>query len=394
MKQMQPLEGTTVIEFSTMITASLAAMMLAEQGARVIKVEPVYMGDPMRYLGTSKGGISAIFANCNRGKSSIGLDLKQRTGQKIVKSLISSADVLIHNYRPGVMEHLGLGSENLRSENPGLIYTAITGFGTHGPMNNVPAYDPVVQAHSGFTAIQGTDGPEFMRSMICDKITAYTACQAVTAALLVREKTNEGQHIDISMLDSGLFFLFPDGFMNNTLLDDDVEVRQHIADIMYNLTETRDGNIIISTATEQHIQSVLRIAGRDDLLSDPRFASLATLIENIEEFKEMTKDGFSNMTSEEAMQKLRENDVPCAECHNLEEVLDQPQIEASDTVLVRDHPLMGSMRVVKSPTRFSGVQSEPGYHCPAHGENTESLLKEWGYTEEQIAEFHQKEVIP
>ena len=391
---MQPLEGTTVIEFSTMITASLAAMMLAEQGARVIKVEPVYMGDPMRYLGTSKGGISAIFANCNRGKSSIGLDLKQRTGQKIVKSLISSADVLIHNYRPGVMEHLGLGSENLRSENPGLIYTAITGFGTHGPMNNVPAYDPVMQAHAGFTAIQGTDGPEFMRTMICDKITAYTACQAVTAALLVREKTNEGQHIDISMLDSGLFFLFPDGFMNNTLLDDDVEVRQHIAEIMYNLTETRDGGIIISTATEQHIQGVLRIAGRDDLLSDPRFASLATLIENIEEFKEMTKDGFSNMTSEEAMQKLRENDVPCAECHNLEEVLDQPQIEASDTVLVRDHPLMGSMRVVKSPSRFSGVQSEPGYHCPAHGENTESLLKEWGYTDEQIAEFHQKKVIP
>ena len=176
---MQPLEGITVIEFSTMITASLAAMMMAEQGARVIKVEPVYMGDPMRYLGTSKGGISAIFANCNRGKSSIGLDLKQRTGQKIVKSLISSADVLIHNYRPGVMEHLGLGSENLRSENPGLIYTAITGFGTHGPMNNVPAYDPVMQAHSGFTEIQGTDGTEFMRSMICDKITTYTALSLI-----------------------------------------------------------------------------------------------------------------------------------------------------------------------------------------------------------------------
>jgi len=390
----QPLKGTTVIEFSTMITASLATMMMAEQGARVIKVESVYMGDPMRYLGTSKGGISALFANCNRGKSSIGLDLKQRTGQKIVKSMISSADVLIHNYRPGVMEQLGLGSKSLRSENPGLIYTAISGFGTHGPMNNVPAYDPVMQAHAGFTAIQGTDGPEFMRTMICDKITAYTACQAVTAALLVREKTNKGQHIDISMLDSGLFFLFPDGFMNNTLLDDDVEVRQHIAFIMYNLTETRDGNIIISTATEQHIQGALQVAGRNDLIDDPRFTTVVTLIENIEEFREMTKDGFSNMTSEEAMQKLRENDVPCAECHNLEEVFDQPQIDASDTVLVRDHPLMGSMRVVKSPSRFSGVQSEPGYHCPAHGENTESLLKEWGYTEEQIAEFHQKKVIP
>ena len=292
--------------------------------------------------------------------------------------MVSTADVLIHNYRPGVMEQLGLGSESLRLENPRLIYTAISGFGTQGPLNNAPAYDPVVQAHAGFTAIQGTDNPEFMRSMICDKITAYTACQAVTAALLVREKTNEGQHIDISMLDSGLFFLFPDGFMNNTLLDDDIEVRQHIADIMYNLTETRDGDIIISAATEEHIYGILQVVGKNDLLSDPRFATLDTLIENIEEFRELTKDVFSNMTSEEAMQKLRENDVPCAECHNLEEVINQPQIDASETVLVRDHPLMGSMRIVKSPSRFSGEQSKPGYHCPAHGETHRKFVERVG----------------
>ena len=390
---MQPLEGTTVIEFSTMITASFAAMMMAEQGAKVIKVESVNVGDPMRYLGTSKGGISALFANCNRGKSSMALDLKQRAGQEIVKSMVSTADVVIHNYRPGVMEKLNLGSKSLRSENPRLIYTAISGFGTRGPLNNAPAYDPVVQAHAGFAVMQGTDGPEFIRSLICDKITAYTTCQAVTAALLVREKTNEGQHIDISMLDSGLFFLFPDGFMNHTLLDDDVEVGKHLADVMYNLTKTKDGGIIISAATEQHIRGALQVAGRDDLIGDPRFTTVVTLIENIEEFMEMTKEGFSNMTSEEAIQKLQENDVPCAECHNHEEVINQPQIDASDTVLVRDHPLMGSMRVVKSPSRFSGEQSEPGYHCPAHGENTESLLKEWSYTEEQIAEFRQKKVI-
>jgi crotonobetainyl-CoA:carnitine CoA-transferase CaiB-like acyl-CoA transferase len=390
---MQPLEGTTVIEFSTMITASFAAMMMAEQGAKVIKVESVNVGDPMRYLGTSKGGISALFANCNRGKSSMALDLKQRAGQEIVKSMVSTADVVIHNYRPGVMEKLNLGSKSLRSENPRLIYTAISGFGTLGPLNNAPAYDPVVQAHAGFAVMQGTDGPEFIRSLICDKITAYTTCQAVTAALLVREKTNKGQHIDISMLDSGLFFLFPDGFMNHTLLDDDVEVGKHLADVMYNLTETQDGGIIISAATEQHISGALQVAGRDDLIGDPRFTTVVTLIENIEEFMEMTKEGFSNMTSEEAIQKLQENDVPCAECHNHEEVINQPQIDASDTVLVRDHPLMGSMRVVKSPSRFSGEQSEPGNHCPAHGENTESLLKERGYTEEQIAEFRQNNVI-
>ncbi len=390
---MQPLKGTTVIEFSTMITASFAAMMMAEQGAKVIKVESVNVGDPMRYLGTSKGGISALFANCNRGKSSMALDLKQRAGQEIVKSMVSTADVVIHNYRPGVMEKLNLGSKSLRSENPRLIYTAISGFGTRGPLNNAPAYDPVVQAHAGFAVMQGTDGPEFIRSLICDKITAYTTCQAVTAALLVREKTNKGQHIDISMLDSGLFFLFPDGFMNHTLLDHDVKVGKHLADVMYNLTKTQDGGIIISAATEQHIRGALQVAGRDDLIGDPRFTNVVTLIENIEEFMEMTKEGFSNMTSEEAIQKLQENDVPCAECHNHEEVINQPQIDASDTVLVRDHPLMGSMRVIKSPSRFSGEQSEPGNHCPAHGENTESLLKEWGYTEEQIAEFRQNNVI-
>ena len=390
---MQPLKGTTVIEFSTMITASFAAMMMAEQGAKVIKVESVNVGDPMRYLGTSKGGISALFANCNRGKSSMALDLKQRAGQEIVKSMVSTADVVIHNYRPGVMEKLNLGSKSLRSENPRLIYTAISGFGTLGPLNNAPAYDPVVQAHAGFAVMQGTDGPEFIRSLICDKITAYTTCQAVTAALLVREKTNEGQHIDISMLDSGLFFLFPDGFMNHTLLDDDVEVGKHLADVMYNLTKTKDGGIIISAATEQHIRGTLQVAGRHDLIDDPRFTTVVTLIENIEEFMEMIKEEFSNMTSEEAIQKLQEKDVPCAECHNHEEVINQPQIDASDTVLVRDHPLMGSMRVVKSPSRFSGEQSEPGNHCPAHGENTESLLKERGYTEEQIAEFRQKKVI-
>ncbi|MDP7537854.1 MAG: CoA transferase, partial [Methylococcales bacterium] len=183
------------------------------------------------------------------------------------------------------------------------------------------------------------------------------------------------------------------GFMNHTLLDDDVEVGKHLADVMYNLTETRDGGIIISAATEQHIRGTLQVAGRNDLIDDPRFTTVVTLIENIEEFMEMIKEGFSNMTSEEAIQKLQENDVPCAECHNHEEVINQPQINASDTVLVRDHPLMGSMRVVKSPSRFSGEQSEPGYHCPAHGENTESLLKEWSYTEEQIAEFRKKKVI-
>lgn len=209
---MKPLEGLTVLEFSTMITASFAAMQMGEQGARIIKVEPLGAGDPMRYIGATKGGISSLFANCNRGKEAIRVDIKTPEGRDLICSMIPEVDVVIHNFRPGIMDKLGLGSDALRALNPRLIYTAISGFGTTGPKHNAPAYDPIIQAQSGITATQGKGEPEFFRTLICDKITAYTACQAVTSALYLREKTGEGQHIDLSMLDSGLFFIFPDGF--------------------------------------------------------------------------------------------------------------------------------------------------------------------------------------
>ena len=221
---MKPLESVTILEFSTMITASLASMMMAEQGARVIKVEPMEMGDPMRYIGARKADISALFANCNRGKESLRIDLKSAEGVETIKAMIPSVDVVIHNFRPGVMDKLGLGSECLRSINPKLIYTAISGFGTKGPLSGAPAYDPMIQAHAGVAAAQGRgDQPAFMRTLLCDKITGYTACQAVTSALFMRERVGEGQHLDLSMIDSGLFFIFLDGFQNDTLLSDDHE---------------------------------------------------------------------------------------------------------------------------------------------------------------------------
>ena len=181
---MKPFEGITIIECSTMITASFAAMMMGEQGARVIKIEPVEAGDPMRGIGTKKGGMAGLFANCNRGKESVRIDLKSEDGQVLMREIVQEADIVIHNFRPGVMDKLNLGSEALRALNPRLIYMAISGFGKGGPLGNSPAYDPVIQAHAGFTASQGGDEPVFVKNLMCDKTTAYTACQAVTAALL------------------------------------------------------------------------------------------------------------------------------------------------------------------------------------------------------------------
>ncbi|NIQ96341.1 MAG: CoA transferase, partial [Desulfuromonadales bacterium] len=288
--------------------------MMAEQGARVIKVEPIETGDPMRHIGTAKGGISALFANCNRGKESIRVNLKCEEGGRLIRTLAKSADVVIHNFRPGVMDELDLGSDALRSANPRLIYAAISGFGKDGPLASTPAYDPVIQAHAGFTASQGTDTPVFIRNLMCDKITAYTACQAVTAALFVREKTGEGQHIDLAMLDAGLFFIFPDAFMNHTLLDDDIEPQPLLADLIYELTMTKDGAITMSAGTDRQRLGVVTAAGRQDLFNDPRFSTLEGLMQNAGTFREILKEAFLELTTEEALHRLQENDVPSAKC--------------------------------------------------------------------------------
>ena len=375
---MKPLEGITVLEFSTMITASLAAMMLGEQGARVIKVEPVDMGDPMRYIGTGKGGISSLFANCNRGKQSVRVNIKEPSGQELIREIAKQVDVLVHNFRPGVMDKLNLGSEQLRANNKELIYMAISGFGTSGPLSSAPAYDPVIQACSGMTAAQGRDEHQFIKNLMCDKLTAYTACQALTVALYVREKTGEGQHIDLSMLDAGMFFLFPDAYQNHTLLDDDIEVQPLLSDMLYELTRTSDGGLTISAATDAHRAGVLKAVGLESLIADERFNSLEKLIQNLEEFRAALADAFLQLTTDEALKRLRENEVPCARCHTLDEALDQEQLVANRSIEVQNHPLMGRMRVFRTPARFGGNVLEAGSPAPAHGEHTEAVLESFG----------------
>ena len=305
-----------------MITASFAAMMMAEQGAEVIKVEPLGVGDPMRYIGQNKADISALFANCNRGKRAIRVNIKEEAGQQVIRDMVPEVDVFIHNFRPGVMDKLNLGSDELRKINPRLVYTAISGFGKEGPLGSAPAYDPIIQAHAGLTATQGKDGESaFFRTLICDKITAYTACQAVTAALYARERSGEGQHIDLSMLDAGLFFIFPDGFQNHTLLDDDVTPEPMLIDLLYELTMTKDGAVTISAATQDMQMRSLIAMGMEHLLADERFNSLEKMIANLDEFKSLVGEAYLQFTTDEVLQRLKEADVPCARCLTRDEVL-------------------------------------------------------------------------
>jgi crotonobetainyl-CoA:carnitine CoA-transferase CaiB-like acyl-CoA transferase len=390
---MKPFEGITVIEFSTMITASLAAMMLGEQGARVIKVEPTDTGDPLRYIGAAKGGISSIFANCNRGKESIRLDLKSPGGQAVIREMATDCDVVIHNFRPGVMDKHGLGSERLRGINARLVYMAISGFGTKGPLSSAPAYDPVIQAHSGMTAAQGSGGQAFIKNLMCDKLTAYTAFQAVSSALFVRERIGKGQHIDLSMLDSAMFFLFPDAFQNHTLLDEDVVAQPLLSDMLYDMTLTKDGGLTISAATEAQRAGVLRALGKESMMEDERFNSLEKLIANLQEYRGILAKSFSELTTNEALERLQKNDVPCARCHTLDEALSQEQLQASDSVQIQDHPLMGKLRTVRTPPRFNGEALSIGAPAPAHGQQTDAILESFGFDDRKIAQMREDGVI-
>lgn len=390
---MKPLNDVTVVELSTMITASLASMMMAEQGARVIKIEPTEAGDPLRYIGTAKGGISGIFANCNRGKQSVRIDLKTEEGQGLVEQLVQKADVLIHNFRPGVMDKLNLGSERLRGLNPRLIYMAISGFGNQGPMSSAPAYDPVIQAHSGMAASQGQNEPVFIHNLMCDKITAYTACQAITSALYQRERTGDGQHIDLSMLDSSMYFMFPDAYMNHTLLDDDVSPQPLLADLAFQTTITKDGGITVSAATQKHFEGVAKALGREDLADDMRFNSLENLAANFEAYEEILRSNFAALSSDEAVERLRANDVPCAKCLSLDEALAQPQVEANRSLELQAHPAMGQIRSLRNPPRFGGELTPIPSASPGHGEHTDIVLESLGFNDAQREALRQNKVV-
>lgn len=374
MKNNKPLEGIKIIEISTIITASLSAMMLADQGAEVVKIEQTGFGDPLRYLGTQKGGISAIFANVNRGKSSVELDLKKETDLNFAKKLISEADVLLNNFRPGVMESLGISKEECKKLNEDLIYVAITGFGKKGSFSNKPAYDHVVQAMSGATAIQSDlDKPQYMKTLLCDKITAYTATQSICSALYKRERTGEASSIDLSMLDASMFFLWPDGMMNNTLLDDDVQTLPPLT-ASYNMYECKDGSISIAAMLDKHWHGIFKAVDKPELIDDDRYSSAAERSKNFIQLLELVSL-FKNYSVEEMFNRLTENDVPCSKNLTLEQAITNQQVKDNDLVREQNTETQGMVRMIRYPALFDEEKLINNKPAPRLGEDNKKLLK-------------------
>ena len=381
----QPLAGVKIIELSTMITCAVAAMMLSAQGAEVIKVEPPVIGDPGRLIGTQKNGVSAFFHNCNRGKKSLAIDLKTQTGHDAVMRLAADADVLVHNYRPGVMDKLGLGSETLRGANERLIYLGVSGFGTTGPMSNYPAYDMVIQGLTGITALQGSDNEmQHINMLICDKITAYTVAQATTAALLARASTGKGQHIDISMLQANLAFMWPDGMMDKTIEDRDGIVDMSPISDYYQTLDLSDGSIALAPLRDHHYKALLEMLGYPELLEDPRFSSMGGRLKHMNQVMEILKSPRKKYSVAEAMSLLTAADIPCAPCIARDDLKSHPQIASIEALETYETPLHGALTVPRPPARFEGKNASQATPSPGLGEHSRSILETLGYRGEEI----------
>ena len=374
MSYSKPLAGIKIIEISTIVTASLATMMMADQGAEVIKIEQSGIGDPMRYLGTQKGGISALFANCNRGKKSIDLDLKAEKDLEIAKKLIADADILINNFRPGIMEKIGLSEKVCKKLNVNLIYASINGFGDEGPFSSSPAYDHVVQAMAGATDIQSNQNePEYIKTLLCDKITAYTVCQSLSSALYKREKTGIADRLNLCMLDSAVFFLWPDGMMNHTLLDEDVTKLPAITKT-YNLYKCKDGYISIAALSDAQWFGIFRALDLPELIEDSRFNNVLARSENMLELVEALSI-FESLTVKVALEKLQSEDVPCSKTISLDELMVHPQIDANNLFNAIQSIHQGQVRALRYPAKFSGNEMFNDLAAPALGEHKAEILK-------------------
>jgi crotonobetainyl-CoA:carnitine CoA-transferase CaiB-like acyl-CoA transferase len=385
-----PLAGYKVVDLSQVVSGPLASMLMADQGAEVVKVEPSgTLGDVTRLLAFAKNGISAFYLNNNRGKRSIALDLQVEAGRRIVLDLAARADVVIQNFRPGAVDRLGIGYEHVAALNPDVIYCSISGFGPDGPYADQPVLDPVIQGLTGVISRQVNPEipfPDLIRNLYADKSTALTAAQAITAALLVREKTGRGQHVEVPMIDACLYFFWPDGMMDKTLIDDDVSPG-FLLSTVYNLTEAADGKFVYFVVSDAQRHALYDAVGHPEWKVDPRFRDMQAMTnrDHQEALGALLAEAFSQMTVEEVLRRLRAEDVPCGPILDADEVLADPQVVHNGSIVRWQHPLAGTVQQPRPAARFSSTPAAVAESGSLKGADTDAILAELGRSPDEIA---------
>ena len=373
-----------------MVAGPLAGTICADLGAEVIKIENPSRGDRMRYLGDRVGGISAIWAAVNRGKRSVVIDLQQPDGIALFNTIVARADVFIQNFRPGVVERLGIDEPAMRAANPDLIYVSVSGFGDSGPYIGQKSYDYVIQALSGMAALQAdpaTGEPALVRNIVIDKVTAMAAAQSILAALLARTRGAGGQHVRLSMLDVALSFLWPDGMMQHTMLADDGRVTHgpHMVDD-YLMRRTADGEYIALLATSNsQFPGLCASLGTQQWLTDDRFSTLAAREANATELSDLITAELLRHNGAAIVARLHDNDVPCALVNPIERVHLDPQVMENAVLVEHDRPWLGPVREPRPPAHFSSTPTALGRHAPKHDEHTDEVLGEYGIDAATVA---------
>ena len=389
-------EGLKVLDLSIALTGPYPAALMADQGADVIKIERPGVGDLARWVGVTVNGMSSLYAVCNRGKRSIAIDISTPDGADLVRELAADCDVLIENYRPGVMERLGLGYEALRARTPDLIYVSLSGFGTEGPYRDRSAYDTVIQSYAGLAMNQAdpTDGvPVFLRQTAADKVTALYAAQAIATALYARAMGRGGQHVELSMMDAVVSFLWADSAGNEVLMDSDRSMHSSFVAGFSPMRFVDGWGIVTPTSARDFIGMCVafEVEGHDD----PRIATIQARTENRDFSAEMTDLCYAraaSLTMAEATARLEAERVPFAMIVAPDQLPDDPHAVAVGLFEERRHPVAGRMRLPRHPVRYGATPAALAGDAPTLGQHTDEILTELGHGD-RIAALRESGVV-
>ncbi len=391
-----PLDGVRVIDLTGMVSGPAATMLLADQGADVIKVEnPATGGDTTRRMSSDSRGLAASYLNNNRNKRSIAIDLKHPRGLAVLMRLARDADVLVQNFRPGVAERIGVGEQSVRRHAPSIIHVSICGFGITGPFAAKPVYDPLIQALSGLTTIQGGSDearPRLVRTILPDKLTGLVAAQAIAAALFARQRTGQGQAIHLSMLDAVIAFLWGSDMESQTMIDRGIP-QQHAQSFIDLIYETADGYISVAVQQDKEWRALAGALERPEWLTDARFATPADRQRNINARLELTQEVLRTAPGAFWLERLEAFDVPCAPVLNRNDMVRHPQVLANAILTEHDHPRAGRIRQARPAASFSKTGYELRIPGAGLGEHTDEVLAQAGFAGGEIAELRRSGVF-
>ena len=384
-----PFKDVRVLELTSTVSGPFAGMMLADQGAEVIKIEPPGIGDLARFMGTIKDGMGAMFSTLNRNKKCICLDFKNEDDLQVLMNLVATADVLIENYRPGIVKKLGIDYDSLIEIKPDLIYCSISGYGQSGPYVEKKVYDPLIQGTVGIPNAQSSVFPELIRTIIYDKVTGLTSAQAISAALYQKANGEGGQYLPISMMESALYYNWPDLMMNYTFEEGGLNIGE-LADL-FEVYKTLDGGVVLIIIANDEIFTKFCTTFDVNLHLEEKYSNLVSRIVHREELTKEINKITSKLKSKELEKIMDEEGISASICNDLSEVHLDPQVVEQNSIVEIDHPELGIMRMPKPPANLKGQGIFPRSLAPILGSDNKEVLSSINVDDDTIKRMEDRE---